>query len=315
MEKDSDVLHRYRAVTNKLKKRFLKKPNVSEGSEQFASLSKQLKNQECDSYAGFCSLAQARCENSLVNPSGEAQALLDAARSFLSAEMEDRMLNMPGFKENLIAAVNCYSHAIRVHMENKQLPLAASLCLEVGTALRKMKRSGEAIVHFQRAADLQSQSPLNCLDAMRFVAKCKIDTRDYDGALSVLTEMAYLAHERGGSPATGHPLGAYCDILAKCEVNRVLLLLLLQPTPQRIRPEHAQTLEKYTWETCDTVTELFLGEDLYLLLQSVVMASQSHDLDSIRLLQKDLWSYLDSEQNQLLHLVIQEMTRPSGEGL
>lgn len=30
--------------------------------------------------------------------------------------------------------------------------------------------------------------------------------------------------------------------------------LYLQPTPQRIRPEHAQTLEKYAWESSEDNT-------------------------------------------------------------
>ncbi|GFO02261.1 factor viii intron 22 protein-like [Plakobranchus ocellatus] len=315
MEKDSDVLTKYRAVTNKLKKRFLKKPNVSEGSEEFASLAKTLKSQECPQYAGFCCLAQARCEHTLSNPAGEAQALTDAARSFLEAEQMDKELRVPGFQEHLTAAINCYSHAIRVHIENKQIALAASLCLEVGNVLRKMNKPGEAIVHYQRASELQSQSALDCLSALQKVAECKMETKDYEGALAVLTEMAYLAHERGGSSVTGRPIGAYCDILARCEITRVLLLLLLQPTPQRIRPEHAQTLEKYTWESCDSLTEMYLGEDLYLLLQSVVMACQSQDLMSLNALQKDLWPLLNPEQNQLLHYVIQELTHPSGEGI
>ena len=53
-------------------------------------------------------------------------------------------------------------------------------------------------------------------------------TEDYEGALSVLTEMSYLAQERGVSASTGKPMGAYCDILANCEITRVLLLMLLQ---------------------------------------------------------------------------------------
>lgn len=31
-----------------------------------------------------------------------------------------------------------------------------------------------------------------------------------------------------GSSTTGKPVGAYCDVLAQCEVTRVLLLMLLQ---------------------------------------------------------------------------------------
>ena len=53
-------------------------------------------------------------------------------------------------------------------------------------------------------------------------------TGDYDGALTIFTEMAYLAQERGTTPQGGKPIGAFCDILGNCEINRVLLLMLLQ---------------------------------------------------------------------------------------
>ncbi|KAJ8319280.1 hypothetical protein KUTeg_004371 [Tegillarca granosa] len=224
MEKDADVLGRYRAISNKLKKRFLKRPNVAEGT----SLAKSLQQQECHQYAGFCCLAQARCEHTLANAAGEAHALTEAARAFLQAELSNRELKCP---------------------KNNHVSLSAALCIELGNALKELNKPGEAMSHFQRAAELQSQSPLDCLQSLGSVASCKIDIKDYDGALGVLTEMAYLAQERGGSSITGKPIGAYCDVLARCEISRVLLLMLLQPTPQRIRPEHAQTLEKYTWET------------------------------------------------------------------
>ena len=51
---------------------------------------------------------------------------------------------------------------------------------------------------------------------------------DYDGALGVLTEMEYLAQERGSSGQGGRPIGAFSDVLANCQVSRVLLLMLLQ---------------------------------------------------------------------------------------
>ena len=55
-----------------------------------------------------------RCEHSLGNPPGEAQALVEAARAFLAAEMELRDLNCITFNEHLAAALNSYGHAIRV---------------------------------------------------------------------------------------------------------------------------------------------------------------------------------------------------------
>ena len=142
---------------------------------------------------------------------------------------------------------------------------------------------------------------------------------DFDGALSVLTEMAYFIQERGSkdreSDLTEPALqGPYRDVFAKCEVSRVLLLMLLQPTPQRIRPEHSQILEKYAWETnLHSSPVEYLSEDLFFLLQSVVMACQSNDLDALRELEKDLWPWLDVEQKHLVHLVVMKRAAPDSE--
>lgn len=55
-----------------------------------------------------------RCEQTLFNAPGEALALTDAARLFLSSEKANRALQAPGFDEHLQAALNCYSFAIKV---------------------------------------------------------------------------------------------------------------------------------------------------------------------------------------------------------
>lgn len=59
-----------------------------------------------------------RCEQTLFNAPGEALALTDAARLFLSSEKENRALQAPGFDEHLQAALNCYSFAIKVHYDS-----------------------------------------------------------------------------------------------------------------------------------------------------------------------------------------------------
>uniref|UniRef100_H3AAP3 Coagulation factor VIII associated n=1 Tax=Latimeria chalumnae TaxID=7897 RepID=H3AAP3_LATCH len=364
-----DFLLRYRAVSNKLKKRFLRKPNVSEASEQFGQLAKELKQQDCLQYAGFCNLAMARvprCEQTLFNAPGEAMALTEAARLFLQAEKETHRLRCPGFEEHLQAAINCYSFAIKVYIELSQPIMAASLCLEVGNALKEMNKPGEAVVYFQRASELQTQVPIECLLSLGYVASCKILTRDYDGALAIFTEMQLLAQEKGlQTPGSCTPvgksakhanfsiidcttrkwggggtfplilhfescdhcwlrfLGAFLDVIAKCEISRVLLLLLLQPPPQKLLPEHAQTLEKYDWESFDSHSQgiwrggavNYLSENVFLLLQSVVMANQEKDVESMKILQVELWPLLTQEQNHLLHLVLQELISPSGQGV
>uniref|UniRef100_A0A3B4TIV0 Coagulation factor VIII associated n=2 Tax=Seriola TaxID=8160 RepID=A0A3B4TIV0_SERDU len=294
MAAEGDFLARYRAVSNKLKKRFLRKPNVAEASEQFGQLAKELKQQDCLQYAAFCNLAMARCEQTLFNAPGEALALTDAARLFLSSEKENRALQAPGFDEHLQAALNCYSFAIK-----------------------EMNRPGEAIVHYQRAVELQTQTPIEALLSMGEIATCKILTRDYDGALSVFTEMQLMCQERGLQlPGTSTPVGAFLDIVATCEISRVLLLMLLEPPPQKLLPEHAQTLERYAWESFDPHSQVtFLPENVFLLLQSVVMACQEKDTESLKSLQTELWPLLTAEQNHLLHLVVQERITPSGQGI
>ncbi|XP_051983335.1 40-kDa huntingtin-associated protein-like [Xyrauchen texanus] len=317
MAAEGDFLMRYRAVSNKLKKRFLRKPNVAEASEQFGQLAKELKQQDCPQYAAFCNLAMARCEQTLFNAPGEALALTDAARLFLASEQETRALRAPGFDENMLAAMNCYSFAIKVYIEMNQPVMAASLSLELGNALKEMNRPGEAIVHFQRAAELQIQTPIESLLSLWEMAFCKILTRDYDGALAVLSEMQLICQERGLQlPGTNTPVGAFMDIIAKCEISRVLLLMLLEPPPQKLLPEHAQTLERYAWESFDSHSQVnFLPENVFLLLQSVVMACQEKDTESLKALQTELWPLLSAEQNHLLHLVVQERITPSGQGI
>ncbi|XP_063169689.1 40-kDa huntingtin-associated protein-like [Candoia aspera] len=320
-----DFLARYRLVSAKLRKRFLRKPNVSEASEQFAALARELRAQESLPYAAWCQLAVARCAQSLGHPAGEAAALAEAARLWLRHERELRLRQGPGLglSEYLPAAHGCVAFAARLHVDLGQPALAAGLWLELGNELRSAGEPGQAVPAFLRAADLLAAGrlPLEALHGLRDVASCLLLTRDYDGALAVLTQAQHLAQVGSGaasaasSSATGATSlpGAFLDHLLHCEVTRVLLLLLLQPPPSKLLPEHAQTLEKYSWEALDASSG-YVPSELFLLLQSAVMACQEKDLESLKVLQKELWLLLTAEQNNLLHLVVQEMITPSGQG-
>ena len=55
--------------------------------------------------------------------------------------------------------------------------------------------------------------------------------------------------------------------------------------------------------------------ELFLLLQSAVLACQEKDAAALRALQAELWPLLSAEQNHLLHLVLQDMLSPAGHGL
>lgn len=78
-------------------------------ADMFTSASVVLTRPEC---------LDCRCEQTLFNAPGEALALTDAARLFLSSEKENRALQAPGFDEHLQAALNCYSFAIKVQYDS-----------------------------------------------------------------------------------------------------------------------------------------------------------------------------------------------------
>ncbi|XP_010599369.1 40-kDa huntingtin-associated protein [Loxodonta africana] len=368
-----DFLARYRLVSNKLKKRFLRKPNVAEAGEQFGQLGRELRAQECLPYAAWCQLAVARCQQALFHGPGEALALTEAARLFLRQERDarQRLVCPAAYGEPLQAAASALGAAVRLHLELGQPAAAAALCLELAAALRDLGQPAAAAGHFQRAAQLQlPQLPLAALQALGDAASCQLLARDYNAALAVFTRMQRLAREHGTHPVQPPPpppssssssssslqlqlqgpqppgpppgpdtalvlpvplpasagsaapspaaLGAFSDVLVRCEVSRVLLLLLLQPPPAKLLPEHAQTLEKYSWEAFDSHGQESSGqlpEELFLLLQSLVMATHEKDTEAIKSLQVEMWPLLSAEQNHLLHLVLQETISPSGQGI
>ncbi|XP_019376549.1 PREDICTED: factor VIII intron 22 protein-like [Gavialis gangeticus] len=202
-----------------------------------------------------------------------------------------------------------------------QLPLEALRCLGQLASCLLLGRDHDGALAFQRAVELlaAAQLPLEALRCLGQLASCLLLGRDHDGALAVLTQAQLLA-QAGPSP----PSGAFLEVLVHCEVSRVLLLLLLQPPPPKLLPEHARTLEKYCWEAFESGAgagagqlpqAAYLPPGLFLLLQSAVMACQEKDLEALKVLQAELWPLLSPEQNHLLHLVLQEMISPSGQGV
>ncbi|XP_052669936.1 40-kDa huntingtin-associated protein-like [Harpia harpyja] len=338
---DGDFLSRYRLVSAKLRRRFLRKPNVAEAAEQFAALARELRAQESLPYAAWCQLAVARCAQSLFHGPAEAAALAEAARLFLRQErdLRQRLGLRGGFGEHVAAAQSCGAFAARLHLERGQPALAAGLCLELAAALRDTGRPARAAAPLQRAAELLAAArlPLEALRCLAERASCLLLGRDYAGALAALTRAQALAGAGlglGGGGAAPAPGGAFLDVLARCEVSRVLLLLLLQPPPAKLLPEHARTLEQYCWEAPEggagpgpgpgggpgaggglPPAASYLPAELFLLLQSAVLACQEKDAEALKALQAELWPLLSAEQNHLLHLVLQEMLSPAGQGL
>lgn len=261
-------------------------------------MAKKLRVSEEPQYEGMCHLAIARCEQSIGNIHGEAEALVSASRCFLHAERKIHDLGSPSFEENLSAAIHSYNHAIRLLTENGDQIRASGLCIELADCLVNFEKHGEAITFYQRAASLRPSTSLSYLFAREKVARTYIKIGDYHNALAIFTGIANVAEQVCKKPVSS----VYLDILAGCEIFRVLLLLLIQPTSQNVSPSLTNILEKYAWESSSqTIRESssirdnepgsrgafgpnpspggitgnqYLSDEVFLLLQSVVMAVQ-----------------------------------------
>lgn len=149
----------FKAINSKLKKRFLlRKPNFSEASQQFSDLSQDFK--EFKLFAGYCSLASARCEHSLGNVNMELQALLQAARHFA----EGKEIN---------AAISAYRHALLISAE-ANLPY---IYIELARLYEKHRRFNEAAIVYEEAS------------MFRDAANCFMDAHLYDKALSCFNKL------------------------------------------------------------------------------------------------------------------------------
>ncbi|KAK3864520.1 hypothetical protein Pcinc_029788 [Petrolisthes cinctipes] len=304
----NDFLIQYRNISSKLKKRFLRKPNVAEASEEFGQLARDLSEGEAWAQAGLCCVAVARCEQSLANPTTEVAALTQAARYFLKAENVNHHLHCPSFNEHLMTAISCFQHAIQLYTDQKKPALAAALAVELGQALRSLGRPSEALTYLRMATDLHDASPPHYLTCLGYIASCKIELGDLHGALMTFTQMTEKVEQSAGGRLL---TGAYKDILARCEISSLLILLTLQPLHHNTKPPHAQLLEKYSWKSPD-LQKLHVeceAPGLVVLLPSLVLACQSRDTSALATLSQHLTPLLGPEHLHLLHILVAEINR------
>ncbi|CAG0889696.1 unnamed protein product [Darwinula stevensoni] len=240
-----DFLNSYQTIASKLKRKFLRKPNVSDAEEEFNSLARQLEQQEQHSHAAVCHLAAARCEGTLGNPFGEAESLIKGARAFLAAEQENRKLSLPAQEEHLMAAMSVFNHAIKVYLEQKQKLLASRFCLELANALKEFGKLREALAYYQKSIEMEDNQTLGQLNSQELVASCFIEMCDYHAALSTFDGMRGTLDVMKENGVHEAPISG---LLRKCEVMQVLLLLLLQIPPAQMKKEYSLLLSKYTFE-------------------------------------------------------------------
>ncbi|KAF2368543.1 Tetratricopeptide-like helical domain [Trinorchestia longiramus] len=373
--KNEDYLQQYRNISSKLRKRFLRKPNVAEASEEFGSLEHTLADSEVWTGAGLCCIAVARCQQSLANAYAEADALTQAARCYAKAEHATRDILCPSFGDNLLTSASCYRRAIAIHSSNEgqRQPspqpgagsssgkssgstspsgaseseqqgagsniVPAALSIELANTLEMCDRCSEALPVLLSAADMLHDCPVQLLRVLQQLHDCYILLGDLDGALKTCVKMldvAWQQREQQTREFSSVP-ASFRDVISRCEVASLLLLLILQPLPQRTPDVLTNVFNKYSLSSvasqsngqCPAHRSLismingqclahlieinapFGDRGLWCLLQSVAVAARARDCCAVTELAVPLTALLHHlpYHLHLLHLLVLHVNR------
>lgn len=185
------------------------------------------------------------------------------------------------------------------------ISLAAIVSLELARNLKNIDKIEEAHNHFVRTANIQKQySIIDYMNTLKMAAECRIQSGDYLSALEHYGDI-WIVLESLSNANKDHLTFSLKEFRKDIEILRVFVLLLLNISPMDMLSEHSKILEHYTWESTNE-NDKVLPEELFLLIQSVVMATQSRDIDMLEDLQIELYTHLDQVQFDLLHRIVKE---------
>ncbi|XP_026472548.1 factor VIII intron 22 protein [Ctenocephalides felis] len=290
---NEDLLDTYKIITSKLRKRFLRKPNVAEASDEFNSLAIRCERSQALEFSGLCWLGVAKCEGSLGNSYLEIESLLKAAHSFNNSRNFSKKIGCSCMRHEITnASLNCYHHAISRFRENS--PLCVASHIEAKNVLNDQLVKD---IDFNQITQIHPALTIHTLTSR---LQQLIDNGDYTNALEVLTLMDSSINISSSS-------GIFRDLLIRNEITKVLLLVMLEPPIGKLSVSQAKLIEKYSWVDFKNPNEIDnLPEQLGLLVCSLVAAWQCRDIDSINDIKPKIVAELTNIQRRLLNDLIRD---------
>ena len=177
--------------------------------------------------------------------------------------------------------------------------------MELANALWDLKKPTEALHYYQRAGELFEKDILDLIQVKLKVVACHIKTLDFHNALLVLSEVANIAEQN-------EPL-QLARVLENVEILRVILLLIIEPSSHNTSPHLLNVLEKYrnTEDSLDIDKPIspYLSLEMSDLLQSLVMATDTINAESLLYLEDELYSHLTDQQRGLLRVLVSQTTK------
>ncbi|KAJ8712052.1 hypothetical protein PYW07_004894 [Mythimna separata] len=279
----------YMNINTKMKKRFMRKPNISEATNEFLALAIQCEHSDQPAFAGHAYVGAAKCEASVGHFLGEAEHFLSAARQFMKAEKKLKSLKFySADRENLEAATGCYIQALNKYPEKS--PIRTSILMELASDLIELNHKLEASSYYEQAIDTVTESNMKTI-CLRNLLNLRIDCGKYDIALEIANKIAE-------SPNIQE------DILAEVQVSRILLTLLVKP-PEDSKPASLKQLliDLMNDNESDAIP---LNTDLRLKLQSIMISHTTGDIQSLISVTADTKQFLTLQQVELLYKLISD---------
>ncbi|XP_011566009.3 uncharacterized protein LOC105395745 [Plutella xylostella] len=286
---DASFVEQYININTKLKKRFMRKPNITEATNEFNALAIQCEHSEQPGFAGHCYVGAAKCESSAGNTLGEAEYYLTAARQFMKAEMKLSSLKCYSpTRENLEAAIGAYIQAMNKYPEKS--PLRTSILLELANSLVLLGSLLEALAYYQQALETMDEGNLMRVKCLSNILRLNIQKGRYDMALETADTIC------------DSKLNIPEHTLTEIQITRILLGVL---------EEHAErkpSLQKLFNDLLNDNAVPF-NCDLKLKLQSIVMCGLARDVEALTAVSADVGGFLTLQQRDLLNAIIRKMER------
>ncbi|XP_062138355.1 uncharacterized protein LOC133847381 [Drosophila sulfurigaster albostrigata] len=227
-----NTIEQYLRASTKIKKIervvFFKRfaPSVADVQADFQRLAYSFEESGIMQYAAMCHIGYAKCESYGGSPQREAEAYVRAARAFMLAHNEFRLLHLRtghnGFREG---ALHCYHNA-------------AERVADSGVFKAAVLRELQQLQQRQLERTSSFASPTHRINELELSAEMSMEREDYRNALLQLDDIVDNIYERRA------PL-MYGELLRRVEVLRLLLLLHLNLPPARQSPAHIKLIEYY----------------------------------------------------------------------
>ncbi|CAB3230231.1 unnamed protein product [Arctia plantaginis] len=280
----------YMNINTKMKKRFMRKPNISEATNEFIALAIQCEHSDQPAFAGHAYVGAAKCEASGGNFLGEAEHYLAAARQFMKAEKKLKSLKFYNAdRENLEAATGCFIQALKKYPEKS--PLRYSILMELANDLVELNHKLEATSYYEQAMESVQEYTMRVM-CMRNLMNLKIDCAKHDEALEIANKICDIN------------LNVPQEIIAEVQVSRILLALLEKP-PEDIKTPSLKQLfvDIMNDNESDAIP---LNTDIRLKMQSVIICHTTGDINSLISVAAGIKQFLTLQQVELLHRLISE---------